>query len=226
MVELVGTLAVFLIEPVRGNAVLGRPVHVARANLDLVKLAARPEDSRVERLIAVRFGARDVVFDPLLQRCPGVVNDAEYVIAVGDRIHEYADREQIVDLLERLAALLHLLEDRPEVLRPADDFPARDPGAPQLIGERRPHPFDRPLALHAPRFDLPRQLFVVLRLEILERQVFELRLDARHAEAVSERSIQLARLQRDALALLRRNGAHRADVWQPIAELHQMYPAY
>ncbi len=38
-----------------------RPVHVARADLHLVQLPARPEHRRVQRLVSVRLGLRDVV---------------------------------------------------------------------------------------------------------------------------------------------------------------------
>src|SRR6266550_1753081 len=113
VIELVGTLAVLLVQPVRGDAVLRRAVHVAGADLDLVQLSGRPEHRGVQGLIAVRLGARGVVLDPLLQRRPCVVDDAQHVVAVGDAVDEHADREQVVDLVERLAALLHLLEDGP-----------------------------------------------------------------------------------------------------------------
>jgi len=129
VVELVGAFAVLLVEPVRRDAVLRRAMHVAGTDLDLVQLPARPEHRGVERLIAVRLGTRDVILDALLQRRPGVVDDPQDVVAVGDAVDEHADREEIVDFLERLAALLHLLEDRPEILGPADNLPARDPRA-------------------------------------------------------------------------------------------------
>src|SRR5437867_3587574 len=219
VIELVGTLAVLLVQPVRGDTVLRRAVHVARADLDLVQLSGRPEHRGVQGLITVRLGARDVVLDPLLQRRPRVVDDPQHVVAVGDAVDEYAYRQQVVNLVERLAPLLHLLEDGPQVLGPADNLPARDPGAAQLVGQRRAHPLDGPVPLHPLRLDVPRQLFVVVRLEILERQILELRLHAGHAEAMRQRRVQLARLQRNALALLRRQRIERAHVVQPVGEL-------
>src|SRR5438552_3302124 len=219
MIELVGGLAVFLVEPMRGDTIFRRAMHIARADLDFVQLPTRTKDGGVERLVAVRLGARDVVLDALLERRPGVVDDAEHVVAVGDRVHQHADREQIVNLLERLAALLHLLEDRPEVLGPSHDLPPGDPGPAQFLGERRAHALDRAITLYAARLHLSRQLLVVIRLEVLERQILELGLDPRHAEAVCQRRVQLPGLERDAAALLGRQRVQRPHVVEPLGEL-------
>src|SRR2546422_11621635 len=59
VIELVGALAVFLIEPVGSDTVLRRAMHVARPDLDFVQLPSRAEDGGMQRLIAVRLGARD-----------------------------------------------------------------------------------------------------------------------------------------------------------------------
>src|SRR2546422_329612 len=135
-VELVGGALAFLEEPVGGDAVLRRVVHVAGADLDLVQLPARPEHRRVQRLVAVRLGTRDVVLDALLERRPLVVDDAEDVVALGDRVHEHAHREEVVDLLERLVALFHLLVDGPEILGPARDLDVGEAGFPQRVTGR------------------------------------------------------------------------------------------
>ena len=117
-IELVA-LRVFLVPPVRGDAEVRRAMHVARADLDFVQLSPGAEDRRVQRLVAVRLRLRDVVLDALLHRRPPVVDDAERVVAVGHGVDEHANGEEVVDLLVRLLALLHLLVDRPQVLRPA-----------------------------------------------------------------------------------------------------------
>src|SRR2546421_12951166 len=116
----------------RRDTVLGGAVHVPRADLDLVQLPARTEYGRVERLVAVGLGTRDVVLDPLLQRRPGMVDDAEDVITVRDTVHEHPHGQEVVDLFERLAALLHLLENRPEVLGATHHVPPYDPRAAEL----------------------------------------------------------------------------------------------
>ncbi len=66
----------FLVDPVRGDAVFGGAVHLSRANLDLEQLLARAENGGVQGLVAVGFGLRDVILDPLLDRRPPVVDHA------------------------------------------------------------------------------------------------------------------------------------------------------
>ena len=119
-IELVA-LGVLLVAPVRRDAEVRGAMHVARANLHFIQLPPRPEHRRVQRLVSVRLRLRDVVLDALLHRRPAVVDDAERVIAVGHGVDEHADGEEVVDLLVRLLALLHLLVDRPEMLRPTGD---------------------------------------------------------------------------------------------------------
>src|SRR2546422_10432528 len=82
---------------------------------------------------AVRLGTRDVVLDALLQRRPLVVDDAEDVVTLGDRVHEHAHREEVVDLLERLVALFHLLVGGPKIVGPARDRDVVEGGLPQPV---------------------------------------------------------------------------------------------
>ena len=63
------------------------------------------------------------------------------------------------------------------------------------------------------------QLAVLVRLQELERQVFQLRLDAGHAEPVRQRRVDLAGLQRDPGSPLRRQVLQRPHVVEPVAQL-------
>ncbi len=192
---------------------------MTRADLDLVQLAAGPEHRGMERLVAVRLGARDVILDPFLYRRPLVVDRPEHVIALGDVVHEHAHGEQVVDLFERLAALLHLLVDGPEVLRPTRDLALGEAGGLQLLLERRLQPLDGPLPLDLLRPHLARQRAVIVGLEELEGEVLELGLHARHAEAVCQRRVDLARLERDATLLLVVQMLERPHVVESVGEL-------
>src|SRR2546430_8769725 len=97
----------------------------------------------------------------------------------------------VVDLLERLVALFHLLVDRPKILGPARDLDVGEVGFPQRVAERRPQSLDGPLALDLLRSHLARQPAVIVALEELEGQVLELGLHARHPEAVRKRRVDL-----------------------------------
>ncbi len=66
------------------------------------------------------------------------------------------------------------------------------------------HLLDQVVALRALLRDLLRERLVLVGLEMLEREVLELPPHLRHTEAVRERRVEIARLLRDAAALLLR----------------------
>ena len=91
----------------------------------------------MERLVAVGLGHRDVVLEPAGDRLVHLVDDAERRIAVLDRVHDDADGEQVIDLVQGLALVHHLFVDAEEVLDSAVDL-GLDPGLldvlPHLLG--------------------------------------------------------------------------------------------
>ena len=56
-------LPLFFILPMRGDAVLGDPMHLFRADLKFDVLALRADHGRMERLIEIGFRDRDVVLE-------------------------------------------------------------------------------------------------------------------------------------------------------------------
>ncbi len=78
----VGAEAALLVLPVRRDAALGDQVHLARADLDLEGLARFAHDRRVQRLVEVGLGHRDVVLDPPGHGPPELVDHAERLVAV------------------------------------------------------------------------------------------------------------------------------------------------
>ena len=93
------------------------------------------------------------------------------------------------------------------------------PALRQRVVERLAHLRDERLALAALLRDLLRERLVLVRLEMLEREVLELPPHLRHTEAVRERRVEVARLLRDAPPLLRRQVVERPHVVQPVGEL-------
>ena len=119
--EVLGRFAL-LVAPVRGDAELGAPVHLLRADLHLDRLARRPDDRRVQRLVEVELGHRDVVLEPALDRLPHRVDRTERGVAVLHRLDDDAHADEVLHVVELLAARDHLLVDRPVVLRPPCDL--------------------------------------------------------------------------------------------------------
>ncbi|GHG65432.1 hypothetical protein GCM10018980_57150 [Streptomyces capoamus] len=207
-----------LVLPVRGDAVLGAAVHVERADLQLDRLAVGPDDRRVQRLVHVELGHRDVVLEPAGDRVPPRVHGAEGGVAVAHGVDEDADAHQVVDLREVTAADDHLLVDAVVVLGAAGDG-RLDAGGAQVGLDLVGHYGEVLVPLGRPLGHQPYDLVVHLGVEDREGEVLQLPLDGVHAEAVGERSIDLQRLPRLLLLLLALEVAHGAHVVQAVREL-------
>ena len=79
-------------------------------------MPAVADDRRVQRLVAVRARHRDEVLEAARNRRPHLMDDAQHAVAVLDAGRDDAERDEVVDLIERDALPLQLLVDRPEAL--------------------------------------------------------------------------------------------------------------
>src|SRR5262249_49537744 len=102
--------AVFVL-PMRRDAFLGNLMHLSCSNLHFEGLTAGYYGS-VQRLIHIRPGHRNKIFDPAGDRAPGVVDDAECGVTVLDVVSNNSKGEKIVDLVDRDALLPELQKDR------------------------------------------------------------------------------------------------------------------
>ena len=216
-------LAAFLVAPVRGDAELRRAVHVARPDLDLERLAPGPDDRRVQRLVHVRLGHGDVVLEPAGDGTPEGMHRAERGVGIAEALHLDPHADQVVDLVELLAADHHLLVDGIQVLRPSLDV-RLDPQLLQLAAQGRRDAVDQRLPLTSTRFDQARDLSVRPRVERLEGQILELPLHLLDAEPVRERRVDLQRLGRDPPLLLFGERRDRSHVVETVGELDQQDP--
>ena len=99
------------------------------------------------------------------------------------------------------------------------DFEPFDAGALELVVERRAQLENRLLPLGTLGRDLGHQIAIVVGLQKLEGEVFQLGLDAGHAEPVGQRRVDFAGFESDAAASFGREVLERAHVVKPIAEL-------
>ena len=153
------------------------------------------------------------------------MDEAERAVAVARplvavALDDDAHRGQVVDLVELLAALGHLLVDRVEVLRPARDV-GRDVDLVELGLEDVRRLVDVLVAVGSPLADHRLDLVVLARVERLERQVLELPLERVDAEPVRERRVDLERLARLLELLLAAQVLDRPQVVEPVGELDE-----
>ena len=213
----------FLVLPVRRDAVLGPAVHVPGADLQLHRLAAGPDDRRVQRLVHVELRHRDVVLEPARDRVPARVDDAERRVAVPDRIDQDADADQVVDVVEADVPGDHLLVDRVVVLGTAGDLRV-DLGLAQVGADVLDDFLQESLAPRRPVGHQADDLVEPLRVQGREGEVLELPLHRVHAEPVRQRREDLQRLPGLALLLLPGQVAQRPHVVQPVGELDHQHP--
>ena len=212
-----------LVAPVRGDAVLGRLVHVARADLDLQRPPLGPDHRGVQRLVHVELRHRHHVLEAAGERLPERVDDADGAVAVLHRVDDHAHRREVVDLVELAALAGHLRVDRVEVLGAAGDLGV-DAERLELLVEVAAGLGHVALALLALLVDEALDLRVLARVQRREREVLELPLDRVDAEAVRERRVDLQGLLGLVDLLLLRHRLERAHVVQAVGELDQDDP--
>jgi hypothetical protein len=214
---------VLLVGPVRGDAVFGHGVHVARADLDFDALAFGADHARVQRLVAVRLRRRDVVLEASGHHRVGGVDHAERAVAVFDAVDLDAERHDVGQLFEADVLFLHLQPDRIRRFFAPGDLglqAAVGQGLAQRLGDAR-HDI---AILFAQERQAGLNGVAGLGVQFLERQVFEFVLDGVHADAFGQRRINLHRLERHAAALFRlRHMMQGAHVVQPVRQLHQKH---
>ena len=147
------------------------------------------------------------------------MDHAERRIAVLHGIYNDPDGKQIIDLVDRLVLVFHLLIDTEKVLDPAVDL-RLDPRVlymlAHLIHDRLDVFFPDALTDR----DLVDQIIVRLRLQILQRQVIQLDLDLGNTKPLCDRGVNIQRLPCDLLLLLRPHMLQRPHIVQPVCQLN------
>ncbi len=138
-----------LVQRMRGDAVFGDLVHLLGADLQLDALLPGPDHGRVDRAVVVLLGRRDVVLEAARHHRPGGVDDAERLIAVGHRLHDHAEADDVGELLEADRLALHLAPDRIGPLAPAADL-GGDAAVGELLGQLLLDLADQPLVARPP----------------------------------------------------------------------------
>ena len=92
--------ALFLVQPVRGHAVLGLAVHVLGADLNFDALALGPDDSGVQALVAVGLGHGNIVFEAPVHGPPLRVHQTEHRVAILNVLDQHAEGHDVVHFIQ------------------------------------------------------------------------------------------------------------------------------
>ena len=210
-----------LILPVRGNAVFGDLVHLLGADLHLEGDTVRADDRGVERLVHVRLGCADIVLEAAEDRAVQVVNDAEHVVAVRHGVDDDAEREEVEHLVHRLILRIHLAVDAVGVLHAPVDPEIGNVLLFEARFDLRLHALHEGLVLALLFFKRLGDLRVTDGVEIFERQILKLPLDALHTEAVGDGRVDLHRFKRLLPLLFGRLILHGAHVVRAVGKLDE-----
>ncbi len=151
------------------------------------------------------------------------MHQAERRVAVGDALDLDAHREHVHHLLEREALALHLAPDAVDVLRPAGDL-AVDARLVEFTRQVAAHVLDVALALAALGAQPAGDALVVVGLAEAEGEVLEFPLHVPDPEAIGERRVDLAGLERRALLLLERGVLQVPQLHQLLGQAQQHQP--
>ena len=106
----------------RGHAQLGVFMHLPGADLNLHRLAARPQHHGMDRLVTVGFRVGHVVVEFIRQMAVVSMDDPQRGIAILQTLSHNTHRANVKQLVESEVFFLHFAPDTVDMLRPAIDF--------------------------------------------------------------------------------------------------------
>ena len=211
---------VLLVFPVRRDAVFRRLVHLPCADLHLERDALRADDGRVQGLVHVGLRRGDIVLEAARNGIEQVVNMTENVIAVGNIVHDHAERVKIVQFVDGLVLRTHLAVDGISVFDAAIDRPVDADGR-QPVRDLRLDGVHEAVGTVLVLFEIVDDLLIALGIEILQRSVFQFPLDFLHAEPVRQRRVNLHRLHGLGDLLGGRLVLQRPGIVQPVGNFDE-----
>ena len=217
VVQLIVAFAAFLVLPVGGNAVLSLLVHFAGADLHLKGDALVPDDGGVQALVAVGLGGGNIVLEAVGQRVVHIMDEAKGAVALGQRIQNYPDRIDIIDLVEGLILHDGLAVDAVNALDPALDGGTLDAAFHQTALNDAGH-LDQKLLTGA-LAEHPADLGIAHGVQIMQAAILQLFLDVQDAKAVGDGGVHLHGFAGLIAALLLRPSVTGAHIMQPVAQL-------
>ena len=145
---------------------------------------------------------------------------AQHRVTIRHGIHQHADGDQIVNLIEELILNHHLAVDAVQMLGTARHFKMHAQIL-ELLGQFLNDDFDIFLALGALHAHLARHILIALGIDIAQRQILQLGLDGVYAQAVCQRRVNIQRFAGDGHLALDRLKLERAHIVQPVGQLDQ-----
>ena len=207
-----------LIFPVGGNPVLGRVVHLPRADLHFKGDALLADDGSVQGLVHIGLGGGDIILKAPGDRFIHIVDNTQAVITVDHRIHNDPHGKNVIDLIKVMILHVHLAVDAVHALDAALDMGALD----GLENAARDALLNllKIFAVGLPH--IPQRLLnipIADRVQIADGTVLQLLLEGADTEPVRDGRVDLERLKCRIALLLRLFVFQSAHVVQAVGQL-------
>ena len=205
-----------------GNPVFRRLVHFKSPYLDLKGLSVGSDKRGVKGTVHILLRHGDIILKPSRNRLIHLVNHAKGRITVLHRVHNDADGKQIIDLVDGLVLVLHLLIDAEKVLDPPVDL-SFDP----CIFDMLAHLVHNALDIFFPdalsHRNLIHQIVISLGLQIFQGQIVQLHLDLGDSQPLGNGRIDLHGFPGNPLLPLLILIFQRAHIVEPVRQLDQYH---
>jgi len=86
-------------------------MHLMGTDLHLHAVTMGAYDRRMQRLVHIPLGHGDIILETPWNRLPGRMDHPQHLVALPHVIHQDAESDQVIDLLELHITLLHLAID-------------------------------------------------------------------------------------------------------------------
>ena len=206
--------------PVCRYAVFRCGMHIPGADLHFKRDTLRPDYRCVYTLVHVGFRSGNIVFKPARYRFEHIMDNAEHVVTVGNRIDDDAESTQVENTAHIDFLGVHFTVNAVNVF----DSPVDRGFAAfllQPVGHFFLHGRHELFQLCHLAFQILHDLVITFRIKILEREIFQLPFCLLHTEPVSERSVDLHRLKGLGALFIGRLIVHGAHVVQAVGNFNE-----
>ena len=212
-----------LIKPVRGDAVIRHRFHFFGTNLNLDRHTVHTKQRRVQRLIAVRFWDRNVIFETSRHGFIQAVHGAKHAIAGVCLIDDDSERVHVHNVGKRFTLAAHFFVDAVQVFF-TTTAAANQPFAFETRLDRGLDFGDDLFAVASNRLYCGVYASSAHWIECVEAKLLELDAYIVHTKSICDRRINVERLARDAASFFGCEHFERAHIVKAVGDFNQNNP--
>ena len=180
----------FLVFPVGCDTVLCCLMHLKCTNLNLKRLSIRSNQCSMQRLVHIWLRHGNVIFKSAWDWLIHLVDDTKSCITVLDCIYQNTDSEQIINLIDCLVLINHLLINTEKVLDSSVNL-RLDGRFIHMLFDLLDNIIDKFLSFTLTKCYFINQIIIYIRLEIFKRKVIQFYFNFGNTKSHSNRSINI-----------------------------------